>query len=358
MGVEEEYLLLDPATAALVPLADEVRAVAGPRDSVEANEVQSELLQSQLEIATPVCTDLAAVGAHLLRLRDAVAVAAEKAGCVPAATGTPPLACAAPVAITEQPRYAAVASLGGRLADEQLINGMHVHIGVPDRDMGVAVLNRVRHWLPVLVAMGGNSPLWWGRDTGYASWRTVVFGRWPVSGPPPRFDGRADYERRVDALLESGAVMDSGQLYWQARLSERYPTVEVRCLDVQLTADDAMMFAGIVRGLVATAIRDARSGHPAPDRAPEILDAATWQAARYGLGAELLDTRGRRSTAADAVRVLLDHIAPGLDETGDTHEVARLVRRFLRRGTPAERQRRALASGGLEDWTALVSARS
>ncbi|MCC3767930.1 YbdK family carboxylate-amine ligase, partial [Streptomyces sp. UNOC14_S4] len=268
-----------------------------------------------------------------------------------------PLACAAPPAITEGPRYAAVAELGARLADENLVNGMHVHVGVPDRDTGVAVLNRIRRWLPALVAMGGNSPLWWGRDTGYASWRTVVFGRWPVGGPPPRFDGRADYERRVGSLLAARAILDSGQLYWQARLSERYPTVEVRCLDVQLTVDDATLFAGLVRGLVATAVLDDRSGRPEPEIAPELLHAATWHAARYGLRGELLDTEGgRHRPAADIVRALLDHVAPGLAETGDVEEVTRLLQDFLRRGAPAERQRRALRAGGLEAWTDLVSA--
>ncbi len=356
MGVEEEYLLLDPATATLVPLADEVRAVAGLQPAVDACEVQSELLQAQLEVATPVCTELADVGAHLLRLRRAVAVAADKAGCLPAATGTAPLACTAPPAVTEQPRYAAVAAQVARLADEQLVNGMHVHVAVPDRRVGVAVLNRVRLWLPVLVAMGGNSPLWWGRDTGFASWRTVVFGRWPVSGPPPGFDGPADYERRVDALLRAGAIMDSGQVYWQARLSERYPTIEVRCLDVQLTADDAMMFAGIVRGLVATAVHEDRQGLPVTPCPPEMVYAANWHAARHGLRGDLLDSRGRRHRADDAVRALVDHITPALDEAGDTAEVTRLLRRFLRHGAPADRQRRALASGGLEALTDLLTA--
>ncbi|MEV6671226.1 glutamate--cysteine ligase [Streptomyces sp. NPDC051162] len=354
MGVEEEYLLLDPGTATLVPLADEVRAVAGLQPSVDAREVQAELLQAQLEVATPVCAELAAVGAHLLRLRRAVAVAADKAGCRAAAIGTAPLTCAAPVAITEQPRYAAVAELGARLADEQLVNGMHVHVAVPDKRVGTAVLNRVRPWLPVLVAMGGNSPLWWGRDTGFASWRTVVFGRWPVSGPPPHFDGPADYERRVGALVEAGAILDSRQVYWQARLSERYPTIEVRCLDVQLTADDAMMFAGIVRGLVATAVREYREGVPFSPCPPEMLHAANWHAARYGLRGDLLDSRGGRHRADDAVRALLGHITPALDEAGDTAEVTRLLRRFRRQGAPADRQRRALAAGGLEALTELV----
>ncbi|MFC5149939.1 carboxylate-amine ligase [Streptomyces aureoversilis] len=355
MGVEEEYLLLDPVTALPVPLADEVRAASGMQAMTEAREVQTELLQAQLEAATPVCTGLAEVGGHLLRLRRAIGAAAQKAGCRPVACGTAPLAGGAPVPVTEGERYQALQAQGARLVDEQLVNGMHVHVGVPDRAQAVGALNRLRPWLPVLVAMGANSPLWRGRDTGFASWRTVVFGRWPVSGPPPRFEGPGDYDRRVGALLRAGAILDTGQLYWQARVSERYPTLEVRALDVQLTVEDAVLFAGIVRALVATALREEREGVPLAPCPPEMLHAANWHAARYGLHRGLIDAHGRRRGPGEAVGDLFAHITPALDEAGDTREVNRLLRLFLGRGSPADRQRRALASGGLAALVALAA---
>ncbi|MGK5734008.1 carboxylate-amine ligase [Streptomyces sp. URMC 124] len=358
MGVEEEYLLLDPVTALPVPLADAVRAASGLQAMTEAREVQSELLQAQLEAATPVCTGLAEIGGHLLRLRRAIGAAAQKAGCRPVACGTAPLAGGAPVPVTEGERYQAVHAQAARLADEQLVNGMHVHVGVPDRASAVGALNRVRPWLPVLVAMGANSPLWRGRDTGFASWRTVVFGRWPVSGPPPWFEGPADYDRRIGALLKAGAIMDTGQLYWQARVSDRYPTLEVRALDVQLTVEDAVLFAGIVRALVATALREEREDRPLAPCAPEMLNAANWHAARYGLHRGLIDVHGRRRGPGEAVGDLLAHIAPALDEAGDAREVNRLLRLFLGRGAPADRQRRALASGGLPALIALAATES
>ncbi|MCQ8774631.1 carboxylate-amine ligase [Streptomyces telluris] len=355
MGVEEEYLLLDPVTALPVPLAGEVRAASGMQAMTEAREVQTELLQAQLEAATPVCTGLAEVGGHLLRLRRAIGTAAQKAGCRLVACGTAPLAGGAPVPVTEGERYQALQAQGARLVDEQLVNGMHVHVGVPDRAQAVGALNRLRPWLPVLVAMGANSPLWRGRDTGFASWRTVVFGRWPVSGPPPLFEGPGDYDRRVGALLGAGAILDTGQLYWQARVSERYPTLEVRALDVQLTVEDAVLFAGIVRALVATALREEREGVPLVPCPPEMLHAANWHAARYGLHRGLIDAHGRRRGPGEAVGGLLAHIAPALDEAGDTREVNRLLRLFLGRGGPADRQRRALASGGLAALVALAA---
>ncbi|MEW2578945.1 carboxylate-amine ligase [Streptomyces syringium] len=355
IGVEEEYLLLDPVTALPVSLAEETRAAAGLQRIAGEEEVQPELLQAQVEVATPVCEDLAEVGGHLLRLRHAVSAAASTVGCRAAATGAAPLTGGIPVPVTPSPRYLALRSEGGRLVDEQLVNGMHVHVAMPDRSAGVAVLNRVRLWLPLLVAMAGNSPLWRGQDTGFASWRTVVFGRWPVSGPPPHFADAADYERRVDALVKAGAIADTGQVYWQARLSDRYPTLEVRCFDVQLRAEEAAMFAGIVRALAATALREENTGVPVPPCLPEALYAANWHAARHGLEGRLIDPQGCQRSAGDLVCTLLDHIAPALEDNGDTREVTSLLHQFLQRGTPADRQRQAWADGGLRALADLVA---
>ncbi|MGW7329318.1 carboxylate-amine ligase [Streptomyces sp. NPDC054840] len=355
LGVEEEFLLVDPITAVPTPLVEDVGRTAGLGAFAERDEVQDELLQAQIEVATPVCWNVAEIGGHLLRLRHALASAAEQNGCRIAATGAAPLRGAMPVPVTPTRRYLRMEAEAGQLVDEQLICGMHVHVEVPDPESGVAVLNRIRPWLPTLLAMSVNSPLWDGRDTGFASWRTIVFGRWPVSGPPPHFDGYSDYERRLDALVASGVIADRGQVYWQARLSERYPTVEVRCLDVQLRADDAAMLAGIVRALVATAIAEEKAGVALTPCAPEILHAANWHAARHGLNSTLVGQDGRPRASGDALCALFQHITPALEESGDTREVSGLVHRMLREGTPVDRQRRALTDGGLPGLIDLIT---
>ncbi|GGX85428.1 carboxylate-amine ligase [Streptomyces minutiscleroticus] len=354
MGVEEEYLLLDTGTGLPVPKADQVLATAGLLSMTDEQEVQPELIQPQIEVATPVCTELDEVGGHLLRLRHAVSEAAARHGCHVAACGTPWHTGAAPPAVTSAPRYQAMRTQAPQLVAEQLINGMHVHVGIPDPETGVGVLNRIRLWLPVLVAMSVNSPFWAGHDTGFASWRTVVFGRWPVSGPPPYFRDHTEYEERLERLRSCGAILDTGQIYWQARLSHHYPTVEVRCFDVQPGAADAVLLAGVVRALVATAIGDVKDGVPVPDAPPELLQAATWHAARYGLSASLVDGEGRRQAAGDMVARLMDHIAPALDAAGDSREITALVHRLLRDGAPADRQREALARGGVRALTEMV----
>ncbi|MFJ8018572.1 glutamate--cysteine ligase [Streptomyces sp. NPDC096339] len=356
VGVEEEYLLVDPETLLPTPLVQKVRDTARLAPIADAREVQNELLQAQIEVATPVCTTLEEVGGHLLRLRHAVASAAQANGCRIALSATAPVRDASPVPITCTARFQRMQAEARLLVDEQLICGMHVHVGVPDRETGVGVLNRLRLWLPTLLAMSANGPLWDGRDTGFASWRTIIFGRWPISGPPPVFDGLADYEARADALVKPGVVPDRGQLYWLARLSERYPTVEVRCCDVQLEADDAVMLAGVVRGLAATAIAEEKAGVALVPCRQEFLQAATWHAARHGMSSTLVDPWGRVRSSGDVLHALLRYIGPALEENGDHREVTALAHRLLRNGTAADRQRRALARAGLPAVAKLITA--
>ncbi len=356
MGVEEEYLLLD-GRGLPAPLSREVLAEAG-RDGAADPSLQQELLQVQVEVATPVCTRLEEVREHLTRLRRDLGSAATRTGCRLAAVAAAPVEAqdGEHVPVSDSPRYRDMLAQAPALVEEQLINGMHVHVGVEDREAGVRVVAGIRPWLPVVLALSANSPLWRGRDSGFASFRGVHFARWPVEGPPPVFVSAQDYEARVEALLATSALRDRGQLYWHARLSEHLPTVETRVADVQLDVDSAVLLAGIVRALAVTAL--AAPAVPADRQVPvELLRAATWQAARHGLEGDLVDPRtGRAAPAAHAVRGLLDHVATALDELGDRAEVLDLTARLLDRGTGAERQRAALRDGGPAALLDLVTA--
>jgi carboxylate-amine ligase len=260
------------------------------------------------------------------------------------------------VPVTQKQRYREMRADAGRLVDEQLINGMHIHVAVPDRSAGGAALGRLRPWLPVIVALGANSPFWDGRDTGFASWRTVVFGRWPVSGSPPYTADAATYEQRADELVATGVIPDRRQIYWHARLSEQYPTLEVRAPDVQLDVDSAVTLAGLARALVATGLRESRRGVRPLDPPGDVLLAAGWHAARHGLDANLVDPRsGTPAKAADVVGALLDHVAPALRELGDTERVTDGVGRLLDAGTGAARQRRVASAGGLPALLELIA---
>ncbi|WP_051732932.1 carboxylate-amine ligase [Kitasatospora phosalacinea] len=356
VGVEEEYLLLDADTGVPVARAEQVRRAADLQPEIDRSEVQRELLQAQLEIATPVCETLDEVGAHLERLRGALAAAAAEHGCRLAACGAAPFADRLSVPVSDTPRYRTLRATAPRLTDEQLITGMHVHVGVPDRDAGVAVLNGLRRWLPLIVGLSANSPLWNGVDTGFADWRTVVFSRWPVTGVPPLFDGADDYDKRIRTLVDTGLIGDTGQLYWQARLSERYPTVETRAMDVQLRVDEAVMLAGLVRAVVTTLRTDPDRAAAPPAPHPEELAAAVWYAARHGCTERLYDPfTGTLDSPPTVVDRVLDALGPALRDAGDTATVESGLSRFLTEGNGAVRQRRALRRDGRTGLVDLIT---
>ncbi|MEV4561964.1 glutamate--cysteine ligase [Kitasatospora sp. NPDC049285] len=355
LGVEEEFLLLDLGTGLPRARAEQVRRSAGLQPALAEDEVQRELLQAQLEVATPVCRELEEVGGHLLRMRHALGQAATADGCCLAASAAAPFADRLTMPITDTARYRAMHSDAPQLTDEQLITGMHVHLGIPDRALGIVVLNRLRPWLPVLVALAANSPLWQGADTGFASWRTIVFGRWPVSGPPPRFEDAADYDRRTRALVARRLIHDRGQIYWHIRLSDHYPTVELRAMDVQLRPDEAVMLAGTVRALADRAISDHGAERPGPIVEPEALAAAVWHGARHGSAGEVFDpVHGGLVAVGEAVSTLLDAVDPALDRSGDRRHIVPVLDRLLREGNGATRQRRVLREHGREALIAMI----
>ncbi|MDK3254897.1 carboxylate-amine ligase [Blastococcus capsensis] len=370
MGVEEELLVVD-ADGVPVPEGPEALAVAARRgegedveqhdradrgEAVAAPEtahLAPELKAQQVELGTPVCATLAEVESQLRHWRQRADAAAVAVGARIAALATSPVAVE-PVP-TEGERYGRLMDAFGQTARDGLTCGCHVHVSVADDEEGVAVLNRIRIWLPVLTAMTANSPFWQGQDTAYASFRSQVWQRWPSAGPTGPFAAAADYHRLVDAMLQTGTVLDAGMVYFDARLSARWPTVEVRSADVALRVEDAVTLAGLVRGLVETAARDAGGGGAVPEMRPELLRLAAWRAGRSGLSGELVHPRtGRPAAAADVLTDLLDHVRPALADAGDEQRVSDGVAALLSRGTGADLQHRVHQETG--DLTAVVRA--
>jgi glutamate---cysteine ligase / carboxylate-amine ligase len=344
LGVEEEYLLVDAQTLDVRGRSGTVlrRAHEGVGD-----DVQPELFSGEVESATPICTTLDEVSDTLRERRRLLAAAAAEAGCRLVATGTHPFARWQEQRITPKERYLDLAQEYQQVARETMICGQHVHIGIPDTEQRIGVLNRVRPWLAVFTALGANSPYWEGLDTGYASFRTDVFRRWPTNRMPRRFDGWADFERVVETLVACGAVDDATKLYWDVRPSARFPTLEFRVGDVCLRVDEAVCLAGLVRALAARCLDDEARGVPAPDPLPEVLEAAAWKASRYGLTADLIDPIDNRSVPAERlVRRLLAFVDRPLRELGDMDAVVDGVEGLLASGTGAERQRAVVAGGG------------
>ncbi|MGI8666345.1 MAG: carboxylate-amine ligase [Jatrophihabitans sp.] len=257
VGVEEELLLVDAGRSRVVPIGE---AVVAESDGGPVPAVEHEFKLEQIEIGSAPATELPRLLAELTTLRAAADEAAVSRGGRIVAIATSPWK-ASPHA-TPDGRYARMIDEFGLLAREQLTCGQHVHVSVDSRDEGVAVLDRIRGWLPVLTALSSNSPFWQGQDTGYASFRSVLWGRWPTAGPTDTFGDLAGYDAQVAELIESGAALDDGMIYFDARLSAHYPTVEVRVADVCTDVRDAVLLAALVRALVDTAYQQWQDGRP------------------------------------------------------------------------------------------------
>jgi len=368
VGVEEELLVVDEAGRP-VPLGPEALEVAARRGEGETPEehdrgdsadegtaahLMPELKAQQIELGTRVCTTLDEVDTELRFWRGRAAAAAATVGAQVAALATSPVAVE-PVP-TEGERFARMLDTFGLTAQEMLTCGCHVHVSVDNDEEGVAVLNHIRVWLPVLTALTANSPFWQGVDTGYASYRSRAWQRWPSAGPIEVLPDAAAYHRLIDAVLATDTVLDDGMVYFDARLSEKWPTVEVRSADVVLRVEDAVTLAGLVRALVETAARQARSGTPPPAVPAQIVRLAAWRAGRSGLTRELVHPcTGRPSPAAEVVSALLEHVRPALADAGDDARVADGLGAILRRGTGADLQRRLHKETG-GDLAAVVRA--
>ncbi len=353
LGVEEEYLLVDAAGPRAVELVEEVfdQLPDDIRDSV-----QHELVRSQIETASPPQLELTDLFDSLTRLRSGLAAATERAGGRLLAVGASP-APGELSRVVDKPRYHRMRERFGDLSPGAGLNGMHVHVSVPDPETGVQVLNHLRPWLPIFQAATANSPFFDGQDTGYASWRSMLWERWPTVGPTPYLQSYEQYETMIADLVASGAMLDEGMLYWYARLSANYPTVEIRMGDVCPTPDDAMLLAALARALVATVLHEVEAGRPAPDVPYPLLMAAHWRAAHDGLEGLNIDMATREPRPAwKLMRQLFDYVRPELERHGDLEMTTVLLGRLRSHGTGAARQRARLAQHGsldsVVDWLA------
>jgi glutamate---cysteine ligase / carboxylate-amine ligase len=353
IGVEEEFQIIHPESRQLRQRAGGVLHRA--RQAV-GDEVTNELFLSQIEIGTPVCAGLAEVRAELVRLRKAVVDAARRDGCRIGAAGTHPFSDWHDQTLTPKDRYAALLSDFQQLTREQIIFGCHVHVAIADKDEAIRVMNRVRPWLAPLLALSANSPFWMGLDTGYASYRSELFGRFPMAGLPMELASRAEYDALVDALVSTESIIDASRIYWDVRPSMRFDTLEFRVADVCQSVDEAVAVAGLCRGL-ALACHDApRLDAPEHRIRPELLRVSKWRAARFGLEGDLIDPWGRKTVPASRmVEALLAFVRDALESVGEWDEVSTLVREIVRRGNGATRQRRAYqVAGKFEDVVDLI----
>jgi len=353
--VEEELLIVEPGTGRPRALASAVIRAAGPGaeepgsgelcadepspgDLNAVQPLEFELQKQQLEIDTRPCYSLDELSRELRRCRATAAAAASRAGVTVAALGTSPVAVHPEVMPTS--RYQAMTEAFGLTAQEQLTCGCHVHVGISSAEEGVAVLDRIQPWLATLLALSANSPFWQGVDSAYASFRYQAWGRWPCSGPTYQFGSVEVYQATVQQMIDTETLLDSGMVYFDARLSQHYPTVEVRIADVCQHAEDAVLIAALIRGLVETEARNWQAGRSDPPARTEQLRLARWRASRSGLDDVLINPVTFRPDKAVAVTgLLVEHVRDALADAGDALLVADLLDAVLRRGNGAAAQR-------------------
>lgn len=347
VGVEEEFLLLDPLTGAVVPRAPEVIGACHAPGLVVA-----EVMSYMVETRTPVCRTLDEVRAGLGELRRRLARAAADHDAVSVALGAAPFGLPPAALVTDAPRYAELARRFPAAVRTSGTCACHVHVAVPNRQLGVQVLLRLRRWLPALVALTANSPVWEGRDGGWASHRIRLVSQWPTAVPVPAVSTTEEYDRVVHDAVARGDALDARSVYFWARLSPRYPTVEVRVADACSTVEDTVAYAGLVRALVATGLEDARRGVP-PEPVPQgPLSGACRAAARGGLDGPLTDPLTGEPTSPRAlVDALVTAARPRLVVHGDDSVVQASLDRLLETGGGAQRQRRLFhAADGTADF--------
>jgi carboxylate-amine ligase len=340
LGVEEEFFVVDPSSGALAESAQPLIDAAAPELD---GSVCPELNRCQLEIQTEVCTTVSDVEQQLRRLRADLTRLGTPLGLAIAATATHPSSSWADQEVNrDKEHYARLEDEFQIVARQQVICGCHVHVGIDDPDLAIATMDRARPWLPVLLALSANSPFWNGRDTGFASYRTEVWARWPTAGVPPLLGGRARFDDLVAELAAIGAIDEPASLYWYLRPSMRFPTIEFRICDVLLRVEDAAAIAAMIRAVAWTARREALAGTPVPAASTEALDAAIWRAGRYGLDERLVHPLERRlAPAREVVSTLLGHARDGLAAHDDVDRVVAAVERILRDGPGSAVQRRA-----------------
>jgi carboxylate-amine ligase len=333
-GVEEEFLLTDPETGVPVPKNVEVA-----RTAAEVGvRLQLELTRCQVETNTGVHTTAAGMIRELRELRRGVAGCADKNGARMLAVAIPPTV-PRKFPVTDTPRFQRIAEGFGMLAHEQGLCGCHVHVAVPDREIAIQVGNFLRPWLPLFLALTANSAIYRGAESGFASWRSILWRRWPSAGPPPYFTSVDQYDATVAMMVSSGSIFDESMVYWDVRPSLTFPTVEIRISDVPATVEETALLATLVRAAVMTARMSLAQGRTAPPIPAEMLLAAYWKAARTGIDGDGIDlVNGRVMPVRRLLDKLVDFIESALEELGDRAFVTDTIAAVFARGNGARRQ--------------------
>ncbi len=349
IGIEEEYQIIHPASRGLTSYIQEFL------DSgriVLKDQIKPEFLQSQVEVGSNVCSNLRQARNEIARLRREIVKLAEAKGLRVAAAGTHPFTSWTTQEITAGERYTKHEENMADVARQMLVFGMHVHIGIEDREILIDVMNQARYFMPHLLALSTSSPFWQGRDTGLRSYRTIILNNLPRAGIPPSFAAWAEYQSYLDTLVETRCIDEPTKIWWDIRPSPKYPTLEFRFTDICTRLDEVCCIAALLLGIVAKLIQFRHRNLRWREYRRTLIAENKWRAARYGIEAMLIDFGKSREVPLRAlVNEILELIDDVVDDLGIRQDT-QYVHRILDEGTSADRQLRVFRETG--DLKAVV----
>ncbi len=343
IGIEEEYQIVDARGELRAHIESLLTAAAG---ETVGDAFRAEMIQSVVEAGTPVCGTVDEARDELARLRGTLARLLQPEGLRLACAGTHPFSLWQEQRITEQDRYRALEEEMQDVIRSILIFGLHVHVGIPDRERRIEVMNEARYFLPHLLALSTSSPFWSGRDTGLKSYRSVVWSRFPRTGIPPDFVSYDEYENYLELLVRTGSIDDGKRIWWDLRAHPYHPTLEFRCCDQTTRLEETMCMAGLIQAICAKLLRLRQRNLGFRKYMPALVAENKWRAMRYGLDGRLIDF-GKQAEVPmrDLALELLEFVDDVVDELGSRTAVDYL-HTILREGTSADRQRRTHAETG------------
>jgi glutamate---cysteine ligase / carboxylate-amine ligase len=349
LGIEEEFAIIDPETR---ELRSHIQEILEYGKVILKEQIKPEMHQSVVELGTEICQSVVDARAHVIELRSRLAELAARSGLKIASVGTHPFSHWRDQLITEGERYHEIVKDMQQLARANLIFGLHVHVGIPDRDVAIQVMNQARYFLPHIYALSVNSPFWVGQDTGLKGYRLKVFERFPRTGIPDAFESLSEYEDYCKLLVKTGCVDNAKKIWWDIRLHPFFDTLEVRVCDAQSRVDDTLAIAALIQAVIVKLHKLLSRNITFRVYRRRLLDENRWRASRYGIDGKLIDFG--RETEVDTrslLNELLEFVSTEVNELGTGNEMAH-IERIMREGTGADRQ--LAVWEGTQDMKAVV----
>jgi carboxylate-amine ligase len=335
LGIEEEFAIIDPQTR---ELRSHIQEILEGGKVLLKEQIKPEMHQSVVELGTEICQSVTNAREHVIELRSKLASLASKAGLRIASAGTHPFSHWRDQLITEGERYQEIVQDMQQLARANLIFGLHVHVGIPNRESAIHVMNQARYFLPHIYALSVNSPFWVGQDTGLKGYRLKVFERFPRTGIPDAFESLSEYEDYCKLLVKTGCVDNAKKIWWDIRLHPFFDTLEVRVCDAQSRVDDTLAMAALIQAVIAKLYKLLRHNTTFRVYRRRLLDENRWRASRYGIEGKLIDFgREAEVETRSLLNELLQFVSTEVDELGSKREMAH-IERIMREGTGADRQ--------------------